>query len=373
MKTRTKFTGVPVNQDFNTKALHDELQRMRKDGDGNVTLKSYLADTYGDEMTPERFYRELGIDPSRLTVEKMLNTSELNRWLFPEVFRDAILRGLAYTPFYGDLVVGEENIDSTGLTMPMMDFTSVSRSEVQLRDTNEGATITEGQIIAWSEKQVTIKKKARGLKQTYESIMFTPIDLAAIYFEELGTQLGADLDGDLINIAFNGDQADGSQAAPVIGAATAGTLTFQDIVRAWIRFSRLGRQSTVMLASENDVSTILNMSQFQRTIFPGSVTPAEATNGVTLQVKQPLPQTQDIYTHNSIPDGKIVLIDKRRFAVQLTAMPLLLESEKIVSRQIQGEYVSMITGFANLFKDGRMVLDYTTNLSTNPGPTVPVR
>lgn len=368
----TKFSGVGINADFNTKALHEELQRLRKDGDGNVTLKSYLADT-AEGLTPERFYRDLGIDMSKLTVEKMLNTSELNRWLFPEVFRDAVLRGLAYTPFYGDLIAGEESIESTGLTMPMMDFTAVDRTEVQLRDTNEGATITEGQIMTWSEKQVTIKKKARGLKQTYESIMFTPIDLAAIYFEELGTQLGADLDADLINIAFNGDQADGSQAAPVIGAATAGTLLFQDIVRTWIRFSRLGRESTVMLASENDVNTILNMSQFQRTIFPGAVTPAASTYDVTLRVKQPLPQTQDIYTHNAIPDGKLVFIDKRRFAIQLTAMPLLLESEKLVSRQIQGEYVSMITGFANLFKDGRLVMDYTTNLSTNPGPTVPIR
>jgi hypothetical protein len=368
----TKFSGVGVNQDFNTKALHDELQRLRKSGHGNVTLKSYLADTW-DGMTPTDFYKGLGIDPQGLTVEKMLNTSELNRWLFPEVIRDAVLAGLSYTPFYGQLIAAEESIPSTGLTMPSMDFTDIDSAEVQLRDTNEGATITEGQIITWAEKQVSVKKKARGLKQTYESIMFCPIDLAAIYFEELGTQLGADLDADLVDIAFNGDQADGSQSAPVIGASTANTLTYNDLVRAWIRFNRLGRQSSVLLASENDVATLLAMSQFQNTVYPGAITPSAASGGPTLNIKQPLPSSQDIYTHDAIPDGKLVLVDKRRFAIQLTAMPLLLESEKIVSRQIQGEYVSIITGFANLFKDGRMVLDYTTSLSTNPGPTVPIR
>ena len=375
----TKFSKIGVNQDFNVKALHDEMQRLRRtagqDGDGrDVTLKSYLADTWGEEMTPERFYRDLGVDLSHMTVDKMLTTSDLNRWLLPEVIRDAIIQGLSYTPVYGALIAAEEQIPSTGITMPFMDLSAIDvKSEVSLRESAEAATITEGQFVTWSQKQVTIKKKARGLKQSYESIMFCPIDLAAIYFQEMGTQLGADLDTDLINVAFNGDQADGSESAPVIGAATANTLTYNDLVRAWIRFNRLGRVSTAMLCSENDAATILNMAQFQRTVFPGAVTPASVSGGPSLNLKQPLPSTQDVYPLSQIPDGKIVFVDKGRAFVQLTAMPLLLESEKIVSRQIQAEYASLITGFANLFKDGRMVLDWTTSLSTNPGPTAPIR
>jgi hypothetical protein len=366
---KTAMKGVALNGELNMKAMHEDMQRLRKNGEGNVTLKSYLAATWGEDMSPERFYSTLGIDLRSMTVEKMLNTSELNRWLFPEVFRDAVVRGLMYTPFYGALVAAEEQINSTGLTMPSMDWTTLDRSQVQLRDTNEGASITEGEIVTWQEKQVTIKKKARGIKQTYESVMFTPIDLAAIFFEELGVQLGADLDHDLINIAFNGDQQDNSQAAPVIGATTPGTLTYGDITRAWIRFKRLGRTSTVMLCSEADAQTIFLMEQFQR-IRPAN---GEQASPVTLNLNTLLPTSQDIYVHDSIPDGKIVLVDVARAFVQLTAMPLLIESEKLVSRQLNGEYVSIITGFANLFKDGRLVLDYTTSIATNPGPAVPIR
>lgn len=361
----TKFSGVALDSEtFNMKAMHDEMQRLRQNRK-DVSLKSYLVESYGDEMSPERFYRELGIDIGSMSVEKMLNTSELNRWLFPEVFRDAIRRGLEYSPFYPQLVTGEETIPSTGLTMPQMDFLTANQDELRLRDVNEGATIPEGEIIAWSEKQVTIRKKARGLKQTYESIMFTPIDLAAIYFEELGQRLGADLDSDLIDIAFNGDQADGSEAAPVIGATTAGVLEYTDITRAWVRFRSLGRTSSVMLTSEADALTILDMEQFQKTLPANGATPS----GVTLNVANPLPNQQDIFIHQAVPTGKIILIDTARAFVQLTAMPLLIESEKIVSRQINGDYVSIITGFANIFNDGRLVLDYTTTLVTNPGPT----
>lgn len=362
----TKFKGVALNEDFNTEAFHKELQRLRNNRK-DVRLKDALQETWGKEMTPARFYRELGIDMQGMTVEKMLQTSELNRWLFPEIFRDAIIQGLEYTPFYSQLITGEETIESTGLTMPMMDFSQADQEEIRLRDVNEGATIPEGEIVAWSEKQVSIKKKARGLKQTYESIMFTPIDLAAIYFQELGTRLGADLDADLIDVAFNGDQADGSESAPVIGAEAAGTLAYSDLTRAWVRFRKLGRTSSVIIASEEDANTLLNMEQFQRTVPAGAQTPS----GITLNVANPLPSNQNIWTHELAPTGKLLMVDTARAFVQLTAMPLLVESERIVSRQLTGDYVSIITGFANVFNDGRMVLDYTTSLATNPGPQPP--
>lgn len=365
----TKFTGIGINPDFNTEAFHKEMQRQRSKG-ADISLKGYLAESYGAEMTPEKFYRELGVDLRGMTVEKMLNTSELNKWLFPEIFRDAVRRGLEYTPFHGTLVAAEENIDSTGLTMPSVDYSPSNLDDLRLRDTHEGASITEGaNIITWSEKQVTIRKKARGLLQTYESIMFTPIDLAAIFFEELGTQLGADLDGDLVNVAFNGDQADGSGSAPVIGATTAGTLTYQDLVRVWTRLRRINRQSSVMICNEADAITILGLPEFQKSQQPNLV----SESGVTLNYENPLPTQQDIFVHSDVPAGKILFVDTRRAFVQLTAMPLLIESERLVRRQIEGEFVSIITGFANIFRDGRLVLDYTTSLATNPGPSVPVR
>lgn len=357
----SKFKSVGVNRDFGMKGFHFEMQQLRQKGH-DVTLKEYLGGVYGEDMTPERFYSDVGVDLKSMTVEKLINTGELTRWLFPEIFRDAIRLGLVYTPFHSKLVTSDERIDSTGVTMPNIQFPGDRATE--LRITGEAATITEGEVL-WGEKQVTIKKKARGLKQSYESIMFTPINLATIYFEDVGTRMGADLDKELIDVAINGEQGDGSAAAPVIGAAVANTLAYTDIARAWVRMKRINRSSTAMLASEADAITILNMTQFQKTVFPG----ATPSSGVTLNVNTPLPTDQDIYVHSSVPTGKIIFVDTARAFVQLTAMPLLVESERLVSRQVQGQYASIITGFAVIFKDARLVLDYTTNLSTNPGPT----
>lgn len=370
MKKSKKFDKtVGITEDFNTMTLHEELQTMRKSGE-DVTLKQFLAETWGEDLTPDKFYHQLGVDMTGMTVQKMLETSTLTRGLFPEVFRDAIIRGLEYTPFYPQLITGNEAIASTGVTMPSMRFDSLDPNLYRLRNVNEGATIPEADVLTWQEKQVTVRKKARGLKQTYESIMFTPIDLARIYFEELGSRLGADLDADFINVLINGDQADLSEAAPVMGGTDGVNLTYTDLARVWIRFRRIGRNPVAIICNEAEALNLLLMAEFQKTRIPNGIA-ANAT-GTNINVRTPLPADQDIYIHSAVPAKQLILVDKARAVAQLTAMPLLVETEKIISRQITGEYVSLMTGFANVFTDGRLLLNYGTTLGTNPGPTVPV-
>jgi hypothetical protein len=346
---------VVITKETDSKALHFQMQALREGGQ-DITLREYLPKVFKEEITPEQYYAKLGVNLKEMTIEKLLATDNASRWLFPEIFRDAIRKGLAYAPFYSKLVTGEETIANTGLTMPWFDV-----SEAALKDVNEGADITTG-TMAWKSKQVTIKKRARGLMQTYESIMFTPIKLASIYFEDLGIQLGAELDADLVNIAINGDQGDGSEAAIVMGVTTPGTLAYSDIVRSWVRQNRMNRPSRAMLANEETVVAVLNMAAFQM--------PVKALGAplVELNLQSALPANQDLYVHSDVPDDQIVLIDTTKAFVQLTAMKLLIESERIMAKQLNGQYASIITGFANIFSDARIILDSTQNIAARPGP-----
>jgi hypothetical protein len=63
------------------------------------------------------------------------------------------------------------------------------------------------------------------------------------------------------------------------------------------------------------------------------------------------------------------MVDPTKALVQLTAMKLLIESETVVNQQLSGKYVSIITGFANVFADARIILDSTKNITASPGPT----
>lgn len=337
------MTTLQVTKDFDTFSFHKEMQKLREQG-VDVSLKDHLKKTFGEIMTPEHFYNTLEVDMSRITVEKLLTTNESTRWLFPEIFRDAIRNGLAYTPFYPSLVTSEETIASTGLTMPHF-----NPPTQEWREVNQGANIAEG-TMTWGEKQVTIKKRAMGLKQTYESIMFTPIALAAIYFEDLGTQLGRTLDGDLVDVLINGDQADGSEAPITYGVDTVNALTYADIVYVWLRMVRDGRPSLAMIMNIDMALRVLLLEPFQdrQNPFPPKH---------NLVIQTPLPTDQAVYIHDDVPDDIIIFVDPTRAAVQLTAMNLLIESERIVSRQLTGDYASIITGFANVFGNARRLLD----------------
>lgn len=341
------MTLLKVTKDFDMLSVHKELQKRRQTGD-DITLKGYLEERFEDGYSPDKFYKDLEIDLGKMTVEKLLTTSESTKWLFPEIFRDAIRKGLAYTPFHPRLITGEEQIDSTGITMP---FFQPPVSD--FREVNQGANIAEG-TLTWGEKQVTIKKKAMGLKQTYESIMFTPVALAAVYFEDLGTQLGRGLDADFVDVLLNGDQGDGSEAPISYGVDTTGTITYADIVYVWLRMSRDARRSTAMIANIDTALELLLLEPFldRQNPFPPLA---------TLNLQTPLPSEQDFYIHDDVPEGTIIFVDPTRAVVQLTAMPLLIESERIVSRQLVGDYASIITGFANVFGDARRLLDSTVD------------
>lgn len=337
------MTTLQVTKDYDVRSFHFQMQKLREQGT-DISLKDNLIKTFGPEMTPEHFYNALEVDMSRMTVEKLLTTNDSTRWLFPEIFRDAIRNGLAYTPFYPALVTSEEQIASTGLTMPHF-----NPPTQEWREVNQGANIAEG-TLTWGEKQVTIKKRAMGLKQTYESIMFTPIALAAIYFEDLGTQLGRTLDGDLVEILLNGDQADGSEAPIVYGVDTIDALTYADIVYVWLRMVRDGRPALAMIMNIDMALKVLLLAPFQdrQPPFPPKH---------NLVIQTPLPTDQALYIHDDVPEDQIIFVDPSRAAVQLTAMNLLIESERIVSRQLTGDYASIITGFANVFGNARRILD----------------
>jgi hypothetical protein len=137
------------------------------------------------------------------------------------------------------------------------------------------------------------------------------------------------------------------------------------------RFRKIGRNSSVMLMGEAEALTILacRSSRSRPTLLVLWL--LQRHPAADAEHRNPLPTSQDILIHDAIPDGNIVLIDRTRAFIQLTAMPLLIESEKIVSRQVNGEYVSIITGFANVFNDGRLTINVNSTLAANPGPAVP--
>ena len=80
-----------------------------------------------------------------------------------------------------------------------------------------------------------------------------------------------------------------------------------------------------------------------------------------LQVVAGLYQYQENY-------NQIIFVDPSFAFVQLTASPLLVEGEKIVSKQIESAYATITTGFANVFREARVILDVSLPFAGNGFP-----
>ena len=183
----------------------------------------------------------------------------------------------------------------------------------------------------------------------------------AIFLRDFGVQLGYALDGLALDVLINGNQSDGSESAPVIGVGdTAAGIQYKDLLRIWVRASRLGRNFKTMVGDEEQAIDILDLPEFKNR--------QSGTTMATLNLKTPVPNSADFYIHPGVPDNELLLVDPRAALIKLTARQLMLESERIVSNQTEATYATITTGFSKMYQDAAILLDGTKKFSEKGFP-----
>lgn len=345
-----------MQEKLNPRKLHKEMQALRTQGH-DVTLAQHLNDSY-DGMSLGKYYNELEVDPQRTTVQLLLDRQdESNRWLVPEIFRDAIRKGFIAAPIHQDFIIGEEPVPQPTQIMPFWDLTSLKNEPKALgvAESMELGTISYGQ------KTVRISKTGIGIEVADEAIRYTSVSLLSIFLQDVGIKLASSLSKSAINVLINGDQADLSENSAVVGVATAATMTYADFITMFVRGSLLNRKWTKTIGNEATINFLLNMPEFRNTDKFGN-------SELKLNTKTPVPRDIDAYTHSSMPNNQLLMVDPSLAMVQLTAVPLQVEADRIVQRQINGTYVSLTTGFAIIMRDARVILDRSVTIGASPFP-----
>lgn len=332
-----------------------KCEEIRKEEVRDYSLNDYIHDVWG--TTPETFYTKLGVNPAEDTIHNLFNTPNQSvRWLLPEIYRSSISLGLKNGPIYPDLIAAEEGIKQPSIIMPY-----INQADAMPRKVGEGETIEMG-TLTYGHKTVKVYKVGRGIKIPYEMRNYCSLNVIAIFLKDLGLKMGKGLDGLAIDTLVNGDQVNGSESAPVIGIATANTLIYKDFLKPWVRGSRLGRSYGNMVAGEDTMMDIMDLAEFKTKNQTG-------TTVATLNVKTPVPTASNLYCHGRVDADQIILVDQSKALIKLNAQPLLVESEKIVSNQTDATYATLTTGFANLFRDGRIIMDTSLAFGSNGFPT----
>ena len=328
--------------------------RMDADEPRDITLAEYVKDRWGVSMGA--FYQDLGIDPTSDTIHNLIQMPDTGyRWLIPEIYRDAIRAGIRKAPIYPNLIAGEQTVGGLELKMPQINMADAAPKKLGVAE-----TIPLGEI-SFDQKSVKIYKMGRGVKIPYEVRNYVSLNLVSLFLQDFGVKMGMGLDYLALTTAINGDQADGSDAAPVVGIATANTLIYRDILKIFFRMARMGRTPTIQIAGED---MALNVSElYLATRLP------EGEQRTRFNMRTSLPQSIDFFVHGAISANKLLLLEKGGGLIKLNAQPLLVEAERIVSNQTEATYATITTGFATLFKDARLVIDTSLTFAANGFPS----
>lgn len=328
-----------------------------------INLAQFAKEKWGfaasDTGSPDSFLAAIGVNPSNASVQSLMSMPDFNegfRWLVPEIVREAIRLGLRKAPIYGQLITAEETVLQPSVIMPYINLSDSMPKKLAEAESIPVGTTTFG------EKTVKLQKVGTGIKITDEVQQYVSLNMLSLYLQDVGVKLGQALDSMAIDVLINGDQADGSEAAAVIGVETSGTLAYLDMLRAWIRMGRLGKMPSGIVSNEAMALTTLQLAEFKA--LAGKATLQ------TIEVRTPVPASQNYWIHGAMPaTNKLMLIDTTSALIKLNSSALRVESERMASKQINGTYVTLTTGFANLFRDARLIVDQSQAFSAAGFPS----
>lgn len=334
-----------------------KMTSMRKNTEKSVDVSLAEMVKHSHGVSLESYFEDLGIDPNLDTIENMVNLPDQSvRWLLPEIYREALRLGLRKSPIYPNIIAAEIAVKQLNVTMPHFDMSEATPSKVGVAE-----TIPFGNI-QFGSKSVKIGKMGKGIQIPDEVKNYVSINVVALFMQDFGIKMGMGMDSMALDVLINGENPDGSESSPLIGVATANTLTYKDILKVWLRLARIGRTPDTMIGGEDAALLTLDLAEFKNS--NNNAAPLK-----TLDLKTPLPQRSNYFIHGSVPANEQLIIDTSAALLKLNAQPLMVESEREASNQTQAYYATITSGFCTLYRDARVILDHGVAFASNGFPT----
>ena len=257
-------------------------------------------------------------------VEKFFATTE-SAVLFPEFVRRAVVQGMEESVLPQLVAVKTvcEGNQYRGYT--------VSETDSYLDGTAQGAVLPETSILE-SDNNIQLVKYGRLVTASYEAVRLQKLDVFTLTMRSIGKKLA-----DAISSA--------AVAALKTGAAsisTAGELSFDDVKKLFSQFSDYSMKS--MIVSPKNAAMILSMEQVR-----DSVTVDENGNVI-------LPFGTKLIKSSQIGDDSVIGFDSSYALEYITSSDLVMETDKLIDRQLDTFTVSVNLAFKKVINDAVKVL-----------------
>ena len=321
---------------------------------GSDSIKD-IAGRFGCANLNKSTMENLMIEHS--TFSNPMGTPDINsefRFIIPEIFTQAIRTGYEHQAMHNNWIRSVQNLSQEEITMPY-----IERGDGMPSKVNEGADIPVGSI-KFGKKKANVFKIGTGFSITDELLMASSLDLLMIFLEEVGNDMSIGADALAFNVLTNGEQADLSESAPVIGVNTAATFAYEDIKRVFTRMRRLGLDPSRVISGEEDGIDITGLSQFQGFSGQTQLSSIRSIIGV--------PDRFDIDTY-TLPTDQIMYLAPEKAMVKLSYRGFMTERQRNPQNQTEELFISDWTNFAIVKRDARVIQDKSLLFSGNGFPT----
>ena len=264
-----------------------------------------------------------------------------HRFIIPELILAPIKIMYEASVMSNNWIASTQNISKREIKMPQ-----IKRGNAVPRVIGESESIKFG-TVAFGQKSAQVFKIGVGFKITDELIADSSINLLFQFLGEVGTDMSIGTDVNAFDVLVNGEQADASESAPVIGTENGTSFQYRDMRRGSGRLGRLKRPVTRVIYDEEDGLDIVTLPQYEGFDGPTRLSSiATALNVPNL--------FEDIFT---LPPDQIMLLAPSQAMLKLRYLSLKTETRRNPQTQEDEIFVSDHVGHAILRRDGRLLID----------------
>jgi hypothetical protein len=306
---------------------------------------SAVSETNLDELKTA-FLHDLGVaDLGRVRVEDLIGTREM-AGLLNEVVRDALIEGYSQAPISNDLIAIRETYPQREITVPRIDLDSRTAAQ----EVAEGETLPMGSA-SYGDRSIKAKKFGVALEITYEVIYFATVDILKLFVARQGYLVGTQVDSEFCTVMLDGDQADNSMSAPVLGVDTiVSNITYADLIHWWTHMSLRDVHLDSIIANQANIELMLNLAEFK--------TPVQGEPLVQIEKQNiDLPRLARFYTKSSLTDAQVIILDRKKAAIKYDVRPPLIENDLNIINETKVAKLSFYVGIAKMFRDAAIVID----------------
>lgn len=259
--------------------------------------------------------------------------------LFPEFLARCVKNGIDSHNILDLIVATKIKIDS--LNYRNIEIDSKTEQNAKLEIVEEGAQLPEIQLKI-NEDSIQLKKFARMLTASYETIEFQRINSFSIALKRIGRCLGTTIVSEALKILIEGDSK--SNPAKTI-ETNSEKISYEDLIKIWTEFGDF--EMNTIVASPNLVAEIAKIEELRNPLskhnFP--------TNGSSAT-----PLGANLIRTNVAPKDSIIFLDNN-FALNLIiAKGLTVEADKVIEKQISRTAIYTTLGFTKICKDASCIL-----------------